>query len=170
MAPDIKFIADSMLGKLARWLRAAGYDTTYDPFIADRELLRQARAEARIILTRDSRMLEVRDIPPYLFIKDDYLEEQLAQVVQELGLEPNDADFVSRCLECNSLLEEIPKSEVASLVPPYVFEKQNNFRRCPGCERIYWGGTHVPRLKAKIRRLFGQRVGDPSPAEPQDSA
>ena len=147
------FIADSMLGSLARWLRAMGQDVVYDAFMPDHLLLRRAREEGRVLLTRDTRMLLVRDLPPYLFISQDRLEDQLGQVLNHFSLTPREEDFLTRCLECNGALEQVDKAAVKELVPPYVFATQESFRRCPGCGRIFWAGTHLPRLREKLRRL-----------------
>jgi len=150
----MKFIADSMLGTLARWLRAMGQDVLYDPFLPDSMLMRRAREEGRILLTRDTRLLLVKDVPAHLFISQDRLEEQIAQVIKSLDLKPREEEFLTRCLECNGLLEEVEKKAVEEEVPPYVFATQRIFWRCPGCSRIYWGGTHLPNMKAKLQRLL----------------
>ena len=49
----MKFIADSMLGDVARWLRMLGYDTLYSKSIKDHEILIIAERDDRVILTRD---------------------------------------------------------------------------------------------------------------------
>ena len=149
------FIADSMLGRLARWLRALGFDVAYDPFAEDRALLRRAREAGRVLLTRDSRLVQVRDCPPYIFVESDRLEDQLAQVKEAAGLNFAEVCFLTRCMECNGLLSEVDKASIRCEVPPYVFSTQTDFRRCPRCRRVYWGGTHVPRLQERLRRLAG---------------
>lgn len=150
------FIADSMVGSLAKWLRALGHDVAYDPFMEDRALLRRAKDEGRVLLTRDSRLVQVRDCPPHVFIRHDRLEDQLSQVIAEAGLDLNEERFLSRCMECSGLLLEVEKASVKGEVPPYVFATQNEFRRCPQCRRVYWRGTHLPRLKKKLRRLLAK--------------
>ena len=151
----MKFIADVMLGTLARWLRVLGQDVAYDPFINDSLLMRRAREEGRLLLTRDTRLLLVKDVPPYLFITDDQLEKQLAQVIETLQLIPNENEFLTRCLACNGVLEGVDRKIVKAKVYPYVYATQREFRRCPDCSRIYWPGTHLPRLKEKLYRLLG---------------
>ncbi len=42
-----------MLGKLARWLRMMGQDVIYSVQFSDSELLKLAKAEERVLLTRD---------------------------------------------------------------------------------------------------------------------
>ncbi|HEY3346611.1 MAG TPA: Mut7-C RNAse domain-containing protein, partial [Nitrospirota bacterium] len=95
MESDKKFAVDAMLGKLARWLRILGYDTTYRQEIADDELVRNALDEGRIILTRDT--LLVKRLPPgsFLFIVDDVPADQLRQAVHELGLAVEEARLLS---------------------------------------------------------------------------
>jgi len=160
----MKFIADSMVGTLAKWLRAMGYDVAYDPFLPDRLLMRQAREEGRILLTRDTRMIMVKDVPPYVFISQDKLEEQIAQVMGELKLIPDEDKFLTRCIECNGLLEASAREDIKQKVPPYVYASQRSFLMCPGCRRIYWSGTHLPNLKAKLLKLVefmnNRRVND----------
>ncbi len=152
----MKFIADCMLGTLAKWLRAMGQDVAYEQFLPDRLLLRRAREEDRILLTRDTRMIQVRDIPRHLFITRDRLEEQLAEVIKAFGLEPKEEEFLTRCIECNGLLEEVKRQKVKGKIPPYVYATQKVFQQCPGCSRVYWAGTHLPRMKAKLQGLLGK--------------
>jgi hypothetical protein len=150
----MKFIADSMVGTLVKWLRAMGYDVAYDPFLPDRLLMRHAREEGRILLTRDTRMIMVKDVPPYVFISHDKLEEQIAQVMGELNLIPEEDKFLTRCIECNGLLEASAREDIKQKVPPYVYAGQRSFLICPGCGRIYWSGTHLPNLRDKLLGLI----------------
>ena len=149
----MRFAVDTMLGKLARWLRALGYDAAYDPFRDDAALLRLAREEGRVLLTRDRKLLLRRDLPQALLLRGDRVEEQVAQVLRELELPEEIARPFSRCLECNGELAEAARESVRELVPPYVFSTQQEFTRCPGCGRVYWKGTHFPRILARIRSL-----------------
>ncbi len=149
-----RFIADSMLGRLATWLRVLGYDTAYDAGITDSELIRRAKREGRIILTRDRRLLKRKGIGEALLIRSDHFREQLREVVSHFGLDPR-SGFLTLCIRCNTPLEDIRKEEVRDRVPPYVFRTQEDFMICPRCGRIYWGATHRERMEEEIRELFG---------------
>jgi len=150
-----RFIADSMVGRLARLLRALGFDVAYDPRIEDSTLLRRAKEEGRLLLTRDTHLLERRGLPPTLFIESDFVEDQLAQVVAACKLGPADSRPLTRCLVCNAVLEPVAKEMIRGKVPPFVYSTQREFVRCPGCERIYWAGTHVSRMLARLKRITG---------------
>jgi uncharacterized protein with PIN domain len=128
---EVRFLADSMLGTLAKWLRILGYDTTYDAQLGDNQLVRLARAQGRILLTRDTGLLKRKGLRA-LFIESEVLEEQLAQVQQAFGLDV-DQPF-SRCPVCNTALQDVPKYEAWGQVPPFVFQTQERFRAlCPLC-------------------------------------
>src|SRR5690349_20341786 len=103
---SIKFVADVMVGKLARWLRFLGYDVLYSNRFEDDEILRIAETEDRLILTRDVE-LHNRAATRSLFVEDDHYEDQIRQVVSTLGLK--DAYPFTRCAECNSPLIETDK-------------------------------------------------------------
>ena len=81
------FVADCMLGRLAKWLRILGFDVLYFPKAEDRELAAIARREGRILLTRDSGLIEkTAKRPNRLFVRSDNWEDQVAQVLDELEL------------------------------------------------------------------------------------
>ena len=151
-AAEPRFVADAMLGRLARWLRVLGYDTLYDVSWSDDELVRRARAENRVLLTRDVALSRRRGLRT-LFVNSDHVEEQLRQVASELGLEAERA--FSRCPVCNETLEAVPKSWAWGYVPPYTFCTQPEFRLCPECNRFYWRGTHWERMREALCELPG---------------
>jgi uncharacterized protein len=152
-----------MLGTLARWLRGMGYDVAYDPLLPDRKLLRRAREEGRILLTRDTGIIVLKDVPEHVFIAYDGVEKQIAQVFAALEITPEAGKFLTRCLACNGLLAIVEKAEIKTEVPPFVYATQKVFRRCPDCRRIYWEGTHVPRMAETFKRLATARKPDESP-------
>lgn len=143
----MRFLADNMLGRLATWLRLLGYDTAYLPHTDDHELARAARAENRILLTRDVELTRRRGIRSVL-IESEQIAEQLRQVFRELRLTAREA--FSRCAECNVTLDAVSQAAVRGEVPPYVYQTQTRFRRCPRCGRVYWRGTHWARMVAQI--------------------
>lgn len=149
----MKFAADDMLGKLARWLRMMGFDVTWSNRVTDEEVLRQARDEGRVILTRDTRLVRRLRPEEFLFIHDDFLEAQMREVFAHFPALAQEKRPLSRCVECNVPLEEIPKAEVKDRVWPFVYETQEHFKTCPRCRRVFWEATHVERIWGRLSRL-----------------
>jgi len=150
-----RFLADCNVGRLARWLRALGYDASYHARIEDSELVREAAAENRVLLTRDRDLTRRRVIQTgvvrAILIRDDEVTKQLRQVFAELGLELKEA--LTRCIECNSELESRVPAVVAERVPPYVRRTQSRYSECPDCGRIYWASTHWQRMREVLLGL-----------------
>lgn len=140
-----------MLGRLARWLRAAGYDTAYDQALDDATLLRQARAEDRVLLTADRALARSRGARTLLIEADDLIG-QLTQVRDALG--PPPGSFFSRCLACNGALEPADSASLANQLPHYILATHTVFSRCPDCQRIYWQGTHWGHMQAVLDTLY----------------
>lgn len=151
---EVRFIADSMLGRLAKWLRILGYDASYFRDAEDGRLLAIARREGRILLTRDTRLLLRRRLCPMLFVRHDRVWDQLRQVVGELGLNMGER-LGSRCIRCNRSLAPLAKHRAAGRVPPYVLRHHDAFFQCEGCGRIFWGGTHLTHMEETVRALCG---------------
>lgn len=148
-----KFLADGMLGKLARWLRALGVDCAFCNGAPDDALVRRALAEDRVLLTRDRRLAERRLLRNrVVLVTRDGWPEQLAEVRRVFDFSA-EIRPLSRCLECNTPLAAAAPADVADLVPPYVLKTQRQFLRCGGCGRIYWAGTHRSRIQATLDRL-----------------
>jgi uncharacterized protein with PIN domain len=154
--PAVKFIADAMLGRLARWLRLMGFDTLYFADIDDRELLKLALKEQRVILTRDTAFPK-RDIGDLILIKSDDPYEQLEQVIREVRPEtPREM----RCANCNGTLSEVQrKEEVADSVPEFVYLNHSHFLRCTGCGNVYWEGSQYRKLKEKMNEILNLSEG-----------
>jgi hypothetical protein len=149
-----RFAADAMLGRLARWLRALGFDTSYEAALADPALVRLAAAEARILLTRDRHLLRELRPAPALELRHDAPLAQLREVVAALGLAPP-AELFTRCLVCNAELSgPLAVAEAAALLPPLARELGGPVRRCPGCGRVYWPGSHVRRMRRALERAL----------------
>jgi uncharacterized protein with PIN domain len=153
-ALETRFIADSMLGKLAKWLRLAGVDVEYDKNIADEVLIRRAISEDRVILTRDRFIDKRKDAKNCLLIWSDHLTEQIIEFIRVFEIDTLGNAF-TRCIRCNALLEEVPKNSLTDKIPPYVWKTQNEFRRCNSCGRIYWAGTHRENAERFLKRVLG---------------
>ena len=158
----MRFLADVMLGALARWLRTLGYDTLYFRKREDRDLARTAAREGRILLTRDRRLADFLDAVPHLFICSNDPGEQLQEVLAAFGLMPDPDKFFSRCIRCNSPLIDLERKEVEGKVPEYVFHNYSDFKSCTGCGRIYWPGSHKCRMMEHLKAILPQGGSDPS--------
>lgn len=148
---SMKFVADKMLGRLAKWLRVIGQDVTYGPQLSGYGLIREARRQGRLILTRD-RSIAKRNPPDYLLIQSDRFREQLQQVIGACKLDPWKEAF-TRCVECNTPLVPIAKEKIDKRIPPYVFATQQKFSFCSQCQRIYWPATHQEKMREELRAL-----------------
>jgi uncharacterized protein with PIN domain len=154
-----RFACDAMLGGLARWLRAAGFDASWHPDIADWDLIRLARSEGRVLLSCDTGIFRigiVRDgempallIPQDLFTK----EKQLAFVLGRMLLEPQRP----RCMACGGELAAVPKEQVRHRAPARTFAEVERFYECNRCGQLFWEGTHWQKIAAVLRKI---RPGD----------
>ena len=148
---DPRFVADTHLGKLARHLRMAGFDTVWGHDWDDDRIVACSLAERRTILTRDKGMLRRAEVERGYFVRAIHADVQLAEVLHALQLEGAMAPF-TRCRECNALLEDVSREAVLDRLPPLVRACYERFKRCPGCERVYWEGTHFERMKRLLNR------------------
>jgi uncharacterized protein with PIN domain len=141
------------VGKLARWLRMMGFDSLFFSGDDDGQMVKQALAEDRIIVTRDSDIMKRGAISRgrirAVLIKSEVPEQQMRQLMGTFDLKGQSHPF-TLCLECNGTLVPRSRSEVAGRVPPYVYRTQAQYMECPRCHRIYWRGTH---WQAMVRRL-----------------
>jgi len=141
----MKFIADVMLGRLAKRLRLLGFDVLNDHTLDDNEIISLSLEEGRVILTRD-KGLAARPLASHnIFVKSDNVREQLEQVLADFPPDATTAPL-TRCSACNQPLTEAPKTEIRDSVPGYVYNKYDVFLRCTSCSRVYWRGTHVTRM------------------------
>ncbi len=159
----LRFAADCMLGRLARWLRILGHDVLYFRRIEDADLVEVARREERILLTRDTRLVQRRAARNAILIESPYLEQQLRQLARWDGAALLAPGLCRRCLECNEPTLAVEKEGVRERVPPYVYRTQERFRECPACRRIYWNASHVQDMLRRLRRSLGRSL--PSPPE-----
>lgn len=155
-SPDPRFACDAMLGGLARWLRAAGYDASWHDGIADPELVRLARAEGRTILSSDgdiSQFALVRDgVVPALFVPRGLaVQDQLAHVLGGLGLPLREP----RCMACGGGLSELTREEAAGRVPPRSLAFHDRFWACVRCGKVFWHGTHWRQIEGRLREAAG---------------
>jgi uncharacterized protein with PIN domain len=148
------FLADAMLGRLAKWLRMLGYDTVYAPGLSEGEIVRRAFTEGRCLLTRRTSLKGRNDVASLLFVESDHVQEQLRQVILHAGVRPEPDAMFSLCLSCNAALMPLSKEGAEGTVPEYVLQTTRRFSKCPTCGKVFWKGSHVSSMLARLERLF----------------
>jgi uncharacterized protein len=148
MGGDPRFIADAMLGRLAKWLRVMGYDALYrqrwDP-----EGISQLVAEGRILLSR--RRDIVKRYETAVLLTGDGVGGQLLELKHRLHLSPDPADWFTRCIRCNRPLEKVSHERAREGAPDYVFQQAGpDIRFCPSCGRFFWPGSHRERMLRQL--------------------
>lgn len=151
---ELRFFCDAMLGGLARWLRAIGYDTEFEYGIDDGELIQRAERTGAMILSSDGPMFERNVIKngeiPALYIPQQLSKfQQLSFVIRELDL----PFLPPRCMACGGELNEVPKHLVTAEAPPLAFRNCDKFWRCRRCERLLWHGTHWQKITKRLAEL-----------------
>ena len=144
----MKFIADGMLGSLARWLRMMGHDAEFPLILDDDRLMVLAKKENRILLTRD---LDLYKRSASQGIDAFYVEgkteaERLAALSKRFGIALEIDLSVSRCPRCNTAIRSVQKGDVADRVEKNTFTHYNEFWECPKCGKVYWQGAHWPKI------------------------
>ncbi len=156
----MKFLADRTTGKLARKLRALGFDVVSWDGGDLEEAAAHASGEGRILLTRSRRVPKSQEEVRVLTLEADQPREQLREVLDKLGLEARPEQFFTRCLICNEILVSVSKEEVEGRVPDFVYRAYHVFHVCPRCRRIYWPGTHLERMKRNLGRAVSPQEGE----------
>ncbi|GAB4256983.1 MAG: Mut7-C RNAse domain-containing protein [Methylomicrobium sp.] len=152
---DPRFILDSNLGRLARYLRLLGFDCLYRNDYEDAEIANIAHRQQRIVLTRDRFLLRRKIIQRGYFIRAVLPREQVKEVLQRLDLYRALAPF-TRCVHCNGVLIDVSKNNVIEQLEPLTKRYYDDFLKCSGCQRIYWAGSHRDRARHLIADLTGQ--------------
>lgn len=150
--PEIRFVIDGHLGRLAGYLRMLGLDTAYRNDYDDETLAQVSHDEGRILLTRDHQLLMRSIVRNGYWVRATQPKEQLVEVAQRYGLLQVMRPF-TRCLLCNVPLEPVSKHDVAHLLEPATRRHYDRFWRCPACQRIYWPGSHHKRMSTLIDEL-----------------
>jgi uncharacterized protein len=146
------FVADGHLGGLTRNLRLLGFDVAYRQNADDRQLLEVMARENRALLTRDRRLLMHTIVQHGYCPRSQNADEQTIEVVRRFNLSELIAPF-TRCLRCNAPLEAAAKADIIDKLEPLTKIYYEQFRRCPGCEQIYWSGSHFAKLQKRIEEI-----------------
>lgn len=151
-----RFLCDEMLQRLGRWLRAAGYDTAIAAAsVDDRELVLQANADARLLLTRDRHMARFRNGQGRIvLLEENTLTSEVSELSQRFSINWQFRPF-SRCLECNTPLIPATESQRRQL-PEGALSVSNEVKFCPCCNKLYWDGSHARRMRHTLQNFANQ--------------
>ena len=152
----MRFLTDRTTGKLAKKLRALGFDVVYWGEGQIEEAARAALADGRMFLTRSRRIPPLGEGLLVTILEANSPREQVREVLQKLGLEAPEEKYFSRCLPCNEELHSVPKAEVEGRVPDFIFRGYDSFHICPRCRRVYWPGTHLEKMKKEVSRILSR--------------
>jgi uncharacterized protein len=157
----LRFVLDVHLGRLARWIRMLGFDAVWSNDSRDEDLAATAATEERILLTRDHCLLMRNEVVRGYWVRATDPKRQLPEVNERYHLLPHAEPF-KRCLECNAVLEAVAKGQV--IAPERILTDNDDFRRCPGCRRVFWKGSHFQRMSELIAALRAPSGGNPTAA------
>jgi hypothetical protein len=143
-----RFLLDVHVGRLAAYLRMAGFDALYGKQTSDAELADIVAREGRVLLTRDRYVLMRTAVERGYWVRSTVPKQQLLEVVKRFDLVGSLRPF-TRCLACNTVLEEASRESVLGRLPPKIKDK-DVFHVCPGCQRVYWEGTHYERMSTLL--------------------
>jgi uncharacterized protein len=158
-AVDKHFVVDSMLGKLAKWLRILGFDACCER-LDNQEQIEGYRRRGFILITRNRRW---SGQPRVLWLTANDPIEQLRQVVALVPVTQKEIRLLRRCLRCNETLQETAPEGVPGQVPDYVLATHSSFYRCPNCRRIYWPGSHPERMIQRLELTLGWTLSEERP-------
>ncbi|MFX0104134.1 MAG: DUF5615 family PIN-like protein [Candidatus Hodarchaeota archaeon] len=157
----MKFLADSMLGKLARFLRIFGFDTVYandlidyfkiDP-VPDDMLIDYAKENDRVIITKDYPLYKSYT-ENSIYIRGEGIYTYLDQLRSHLNISFKFNIERARCSICNSQLKRVNnKKIVKDLVLKETYNHYNEFYHClnPQCKKVYWEGSHIEDIENKL--------------------
>ena len=124
-----RFILDTNLGRLARYLRLLGFDCLYRNDYKDREVANIACEEQRTVLTRDRALLQHRIITHGYFVREVRPQQQVKEVLFRLDLYSL-VDPFSRCIRCNGTLRTVDKQAIEDQLEPKTRKYYDTFRIC----------------------------------------
>ena len=153
---QLTFFVDAMLGNIAKKMRLMGYDSSYFADIEDNELIKLAKNDKRIIISRDEELINKaqKNGLECIFLKNNEEIEQFREIVGKLNLKNIQINGdKARCPICNSKTSPINKKNIQDKIPLKVLENNEKFWKCENCEQVFWEGTHIKNLQKFVEEL-----------------
>jgi len=153
MSNKPKFLADAMLGNIARKLRLIGFDCKYYATIKDEQLLSIAENENRVLITRDheiSNICKKQNIVTIDLLGTDEMS-QIVEICKKINVNRCKINMTNvRCTLCNGIIQPVEKEKIIDRIPTKVAQNIQQFWICDSCNHIYWEGTHIRNLQKFI--------------------
>ncbi|MFO7877638.1 MAG: Mut7-C RNAse domain-containing protein [Desulfovermiculus sp.] len=153
--PELRFIVDVNVGKVAKLLRMLGLDAAFHFSWRDEQIADKADREGRIALSKDRGLLKRKQIMWGRLVRGHTPNEQFLDVMNFFEIHPPFAIF-SRCLACNMTLEPVAKKDIEYRLKPKTRLYYHRFYLCPQCQRIYWRGSHYQRMQSWLQKILPQ--------------
>ena len=145
-----RIYADSMLGKLARWLRLMGFSVEYATSdLSDRDIIQYCKDNDLLLITRDKE-LAVR-YKKSLYMESDNHVDQLRSFTSIF--KPDPKLYFSRCPLCNGQVNRIRTPDYVGHLPEGVRIRQNVVYVCGECGKVYWEGSHFQAILKKLNQI-----------------
>lgn len=149
---ELRLLTDGMLGKLTRWLRMLGHDVEYAGSTDDKELIKKAKEENRILLTRDVELYRqgvAKGVEAFLIEKPNQTAN-LANLAKRFNFKLEVSMKTSRCPKCNSKIKAVSKVNINDKIPSSTSSNYDEFWQCQGCGQVYWRGAHWKRIEKTL--------------------
>ena len=150
-----KFYADSMLGKLSRFLRFLGYDTLYRTQESIEDMLEISSSEERVVLSQARQVVALcnkKNIQA-ISMPTTNISDQLQTLKSNLDIVFKIPPSEMRCSMCNGDLNKKEKIEILDLIPEGTAKYYDIFWQCNLCNKVYWMGSHWEEIKRIIENI-----------------
>jgi uncharacterized protein with PIN domain len=175
-SPHMRYLLDSSLNKLCRWLRILGQDVALEtdeeeklrPGHGEMIMFERCRTEQRTLVTTSPRLMQRRDCPPSVYCVHppflSQLEVALVHMLLTHGVVLEPSTFLSRCVVCNGNIVEVEdEAEKRRILieyeaPPDLIDDGMAVYECDGCRQGYWWNdrptSSASRVKTAATRLM----------------
>lgn len=124
-----KFLADSMVGDVAKNMRILGYDTEYYPNMTQNDTLWYAKTTGRIILTKNQKLCRRAKNVDIIYAATGH--GIMKKVVTTLNISTDVTVDRARCSICNGKQRGVDGEKW----------------QCVSCGKVYWDGTHIAHMR-----------------------
>ncbi len=140
----IRFYVDGTVLRLGKWLRMLGIDAPKLPRNLD-------VSPNSCILTKKT--TGYKSAHHVILVPYDNIEEQLTWFARRFSDAIKWERFGTRCRNCNLELVRVSRETVRNKVPDYISQTHDDFMICPQCQKIYWKGSHVDKMRAFLNSI-----------------